>query len=188
MFINNSEIVKVTESQLSLILLNLDNKCSTFVKVLQCTTPKTNKKCRDTKEAFNSNLRKLTALSVLFNTDYAKGVKRQLERENKPTSDYKKGANRMIIDKSMSKNNFCGKYYGKTVIEYRPYENSYPTTKYLLDGKLTNKSKLPNVLPKPKKAKNQGTDKEIIWRKLYAKNIAKIKINGTIYKNIDCKI
>ena len=188
MFINNSEIVKVTQKQLENILLNLDNKSARFAKVLQCTSPKTLVKCRDTKEAFSSKIRKLTALSVLFNTDYAKGVITQLAKENKPPTAYKKGKNTMVIDKSMSKNNFCGTFYGKVVVEYRPFENSYPKTKHLLDGKLTNKSKLPNVLPKPKKAKNQVTAKEILWRKLYAKNIAKIKINGTIYKNIDCKI
>ena len=188
MFINNSKVVRVTQKQLDNILLNLDDKSARFAKVLQCTSPKTLVKCRDTKEAFSSKIRKITALSVLFNTDYAKGVKRQLERENKPETDYKKGTNRMIIDKSMSKNNFSGTFYGKVVIEYRPFENSYPKTKFICDGKITAKSKIPNVLPKPKKAKNQGTSKEIIWRKLYSKNIAKIKINGTIYKNIDCKI
>ena len=188
MFISNSKVVKVTQKQLETILLNLDNKSAKFVKVLQCTTPKTTKKCRDTKEPFSSNLSKLTALSVLFNTDYAKGVERQLERENKPTTDYKAGANTMPIDFSESNNNFCGKYYGKTVIQYRPFENSYPKTKYVLDGKITDKSKLPNVLPIKNKAKNQGTDKEIFWRKLYTKNIAKIKIDGVTYKNIDCQI
>lgn len=188
MFISNSKVVKVTQSQLENILLNLDNKCSTFVKVLQCTTPKTNKKCRDTKEPFVGNLRKLTALSVILNTNYAKGVKTQLGRENKPETDYKVGANTMPIDFSESNNNFCGKFYGKTVIQYRPFDNSYPKTKFICDGKITAKSKLPNVLPIKNKAKNQGTSKEIFWRKLYTKNIAKIKINGTIYKNIDCQI
>jgi len=188
MFISNSKVVKVTQKQLETILLNLDDKSARYAKVLQCTSPKTLVKCRDTKEAFSSKIRKLTALSVILNTNYAKGVERQLERENKPTSDYKVGKNTMVIDKSMSKNNFCGTFYGKVVIEYRPFENSNAKTKFICDGKITAKSKIPNVLPIKNKAKNQGTDKEIIWRKLYAKNIAKIKINGTIYKNIDCKI
>jgi len=182
------KVQKVTTVQLSNILLNLDNKCSTFVKVLQCTSPKTTKKCRDTKEPFSSDLRKITALSVLLNTNYVKGVERQLERENNPITEYKKGINTMPIDKTLSKNNFCGVYYGKTVIEYRPYQNSYPTIKFILNGKITNKSKLPNVLPVKRKASNQGTTKEIFWRKLYVKNIAKISIGGAIYKNIDCKI
>ena len=51
------------------------------------------------------------------------------------------------------------------VIQYRPYDNSYPTTKFLLDNKVTDKTKLPNVLPTKSKATNQGTDKEIFWRK-----------------------
>ena len=188
MFFIKNPIVKVTTVQLSNILLNLDNKCSAFVKVLQCTTPKTTKKCRNTKEPFNGKVKKITALSVLFNTDYVKGIKTQLGKENKPTSDYKKGVNTMPIDKSNSNNNFCGVYYGKTVIEYRPYQNSYPKIKFILNGKITNKSKLPNVLPVKRKASNQGTTKEIFWRKLYVKNIAKISIGGAIYKNIDCKI
>jgi hypothetical protein len=55
-----------------------------------------------------------------------------------------------------------------------------------MDNKLTDKEKLPNVLPTKSKAKNQGTDKEIFWRKLYVKNIRKIKIDGILYKNIEC--
>jgi len=182
------KVQKVTQKELENILLNLDNKCSSFVKVLQCTTPKTNVKCRDTKIKFSSKIRKITALSVLVNTDYSKGVERQLEKEKKDKNDYKKGQNKMIIDKSNSNNNFCGTFYGKVVIEYRPFENSYPKTKFICDGKITAKSKIPNVLPKKYKASNQGTSKEIIWRKLYVKNIAKISIGGAIYKNIDCKI
>jgi len=56
-----------------------------------------------------------------------------------------------------------------------------------MDNKLTDKDKLPNVLPTKSKATNQGTEKEIFWRKLYVKNIRKIKIDGIIYKNIECK-
>ena len=57
-----------------------------------------------------------------------------------------------------------------------------------MNGKITEKSKLPNVLPTENKAKNQGSEKEILWRKLYISNIRKIKVNGILYKNIECKL
>lgn len=187
MFFIKNPIVKVTQKELENILLN-SKSGATFCTIVQVTSPKTNKKCRDTKEPFTAKVQKITKLSVLINSDYKKGLETQLERENKPKTAYKKGENKMIIDKSMSKNNFSGKYYGKVVIEYRPYNNSYPTTKFVLNGKITNKTKIPNVLPKKYVAKNQGTSKEIFWRKLYVKNIAKISIDGVTYKNINCKI
>ena len=178
--------IEVTANELETILLSMP-KGTTFAKVLQYTTPKTTKKDRDTKEPFTSKIQKLTALTVLLNSKYANGVKNQLDRENKDHSEYKQGANTMEIDFTESENNFCGHFRGNAVIQYRPFDNSYPTTKFIMDNKLTDKEKLPNVLPTKSKAKNQGTDKEIFWRKLYVKNIRKIKIDGILYKNIECK-
>tara|TARA_Y100000389_G_scaffold99357_1_gene96094 strand:+ start:1539 stop:2096 length:558 start_codon:yes stop_codon:yes gene_type:complete len=178
--------IEVNTNELETILLAMP-KGSTFAKVLQYTTPKTTKKDRDTKEAFIGKIQKLTALTVLLNSKYANGVKNQLDRENKEHSEYKQGANTMEIDFTESENNFCGTFKGKAVIQYRPFDNSYPTTKFIMDNKLTDKDKLPNVLPTKSKATNQGTEKEIFWRKLYVSNIRKIKIDGIIYKNIECK-
>jgi len=177
--------IEVNTNELETILLAMP-KGSTFAKVLQYTTPKTTKKDRDTKEAFIGKIQKLTALTVLLNSKYANGVKNQLDRENKEHSEYKQGVNTMEIDFTESENNFCGHFRGNAVIQYRPFDNSYPTTKFIMDNKLTDKEKLPNVLPTKSKATNQGTDKEIFWRKLYVKNIRKIKIDGILYKNIEC--
>ena len=69
--------------------------------------------------------------------------------------------------------------------KYRPMTNSKPRSKFLLNGKITNVDDLPDVLPTQSKAKNQGTDKEIFWRKLYVNNIRKITINGAKYKVIE---
>lgn len=178
--------IEVNTQELTAILLAMPNGIGTFAKVLQYTTPKTTKKCRDTKEPFNSSIKKLTSLTALLNTDYIKGVENQLTKEGKGKEDYKQGVNTMPIDFELSNNNFTGFFKGKAVIQYRPFENSYPTTKFILDNELTDKTKLPNVLPANKKATNQGTEKEIFWRKLYVSNIRKIKINGNIYKNVEC--
>lgn len=179
--------IEVTTQELENILKAMPNSIGSFAKILQFTQPKTTKKCRDTKEAFTSKIQKVSSLTVLLNTEYAKGVEKQLKKENKDESEYKKGQNTMPIDFTDSQNNFCGSFKGKAVIQYRPFDNSRPTTKYILDSKVTDKAKLPNVLPTTSKAKNQGTDKQIFWRKLYVSNIRKIKINGVIYKNIECK-
>lgn len=180
--------LNVTTAQLTNILMNMPNSIGSFAKVLQFTEPKCTKKDRDTKEPFNSKIQKLSALTVLLNTAYESGVLNQLKREGKDESEYQKGINTMPIDFSQSANEFCGFYKGEGVIQYRPFDNSRPITKFLLNGKVTEKAKLPNVLPTTSSATNQGTDKEIFWRKLYVANIRKIKIDGIIYKNIDCQI
>lgn len=179
--------LNVTTAELTNILMNMPNSIGSFAKVLQFTQPDCTKKDRQTKEAFNGKIQKLTALTVLLNTAYESGVLNQLKRENKAETEYKKGVNTMPIDFTQSANEFCGFYKGEGVIQYRPFDNSYPTTKFFLNAKLTEKSKLPDVLPTTSKATNQGTDKEIFWRKLYVANIRKIKIDGIIYKNIECK-
>ena len=180
--------VNVTTKELTQILLSLPNSIGSIANLLQCTTPKTNVKCRDTKTPFNSELRKVTRLNVLLSTEYEKGVLNALKKENKDESEYKKGKNNMIIEFEKSNNEFCGYYQGIPTIQYRPFEKSFPKTKFTLNKKITEKNKLPNVLPIDNKATNQGTEKEILWRKLYVANIRKIKINGTLYKNIECTL
>lgn len=184
---NLNGTIEVTTAELTAVLMAMPNGIGSFAKVLQYTEPKTTKKCRDTKEPFSSTIKKLTSLSVLLNTQYESGVLNQLKKENKEESEYKKGTNTMPIDFELSNNEFAGFYNGKAVIQYRPFDNSKPSTKFILDGKVTDKENIPNVLPKKSKATNQGTEKEIFWRKLYVANIRKIKVNGVTYKNIECK-
>ena len=160
--------LNVTTKELTAVLLNTPNSIGSFAQILQFTEPKTLKKDRDTKEAFSSTIKKLTSLTVLLNTEYEKGI------------------NTMPIDFENSLNEFCGFFKNEPVIQYRPFDNSKAKVKYFLESKLIEKSKLPNVLPTENKATNQGTEKEIFWRKLYVANIRKIKLNGIVYKNIEC--
>ena len=184
----NEKAVNVTTKELTAVLLSMPKSIGSTASVLQCTTPDTNKKDRDTKEPFTSDLRKVTKLKVLLSTEYEKGVLNELKREDKESTEYVKGQNKMPIEFEQSNNEFCGFFKGEAVIQYRPFAQSYPKVKFVLDGKITEKSKLPNVLANEYTATNQGTDKEILWRKLYVANIRKIRVNGTLYKNIECKL
>lgn len=171
----------VTTTELNEVLANTSNSIGTFVQLLQVTEPKLTKKDRVTKEpAKYSKIHKISSLNVLFNTDYQNGVKNQLDRENKAESEYKQGTNTMPLE-LCENNNFFGLYKGQAVVQYRPYNNSKPHTKYFANGKIVDKENIGDILPKVYKATNQGTDKEIFWRKLYTKNIRKIKINGVLY-------
>jgi hypothetical protein len=180
--------VNVTTKELTFILLSMPKSIGSIANILQCTTPDALKKDRDNKTPFTSELRKVTKLNVLLSTEYEKGVLNQLKRENKAESEYIKGENKMPIEFDKSNNEYCGFFKGEAVIQYRPFEQSNPKVKFVLNGKITEKEKLPNVLPIKNKATNQGTEKEILWRKLYVANIRKIKLNGVIYKNIECKL
>ena len=180
--------LNVTTKELTAVLLSMPKSIGSIASLLQCTSPSTLKKDRDTKVPFSSEIRKVTKLSILLSTEYEKGVLNALKKENKDESEYQKGRNSMPIEFEQSENEFCGFFKGEAVIQYRPYEKSYPKVKFVMDGKITEKSKLPNVLPTESHATNQCTEKEILWRKLYVANIRKIKVNGIIYKNIECTL
>ena len=171
---------KVTLNELETILAK-----KTFVKgmpifasVLQYTSARLLKRNNQYAETM-----KLSKVSILLNSDYEKAVINVLRTEGKNDTDYKKGKNTMPIEKCPN-NNFFGYYEGKAVLEYRPNDNSRPTTKYMFNGKIIDKAKIAQFIPTTKKAENQGTDREILWRKLYLSNVRKIAINGEIYKVI----
>ncbi len=186
--LNTKKAVNVTTKELTQILLSMPNSIGSTASILQCTTPDTLKKDRDTKEPFLSELRKVTKLKVLLSTEYEKGVLNRLKLEGKESTEYVKGQNKMPIEFAQSNNEYCGFYKGMAVIQYRPFAQSYPKVKFILNGKITEKDKRPNVLQLTYKATNQGTDTEVMWRKLYVSNIRKIRVNGTLYKNIECKL
>tara|TARA_R110000772_G_C13310268_1_gene440114 strand:+ start:30660 stop:31238 length:579 start_codon:yes stop_codon:yes gene_type:complete len=172
----------VTTPELIDVLLNTPDSIGSFARVTQFTNVKLLKKDRITKEPTTiSELHKLSNLTVLLNTSYENGVVNALNKENKDESEYKRGQNTMPLDFTVSANNFCGLFYNKAVIQYRPFENSYPKTKYVIDGKIIDKRNLQDILPVKSKATNQGTTKEIFWRKLYVSNIRRIIINGVEY-------
>jgi hypothetical protein len=81
-------------------------------------------------------------------------------------------------------NQFIGIYNGEFVLQYRPNDNIIPTTKFIANGKVIDKTKLVDFLPTENKATNQGTEREILWRKLYLKNVSKLTFNGETYKLI----
>ena len=175
------KLVIVTTAELENVLANVEivNGMGAFANVVQFTDARAKK----TNNPFGQ-IMKLSNVSVLLNTQYEKNVVNQLAREGKEATDYKKGANTMPLEKG-DKNGFFGYFNGKAVIEYRPNDNVKPRTKYVANGKVVDKDKVTPFLPSTNKAQNQGTEREIFWRKLYVSNIRRITINGTHYKVVN---
>lgn len=183
----NMKNLNVTIKELTQILLEvkLIKGMNMFASVLQLTEPKCTVKDRNNKENKNpyQKIQKLSKVSILLNADYVTAVTNQLERENKETSEYKQGTNTMPLVFGEN-NQFLGFYGGSPVLQYRPNDNIKPKSKYLADSKLIDKKKIEGFLPLEKHAENQGTEREIFWRKLYLKNIIKLTFNGQTYKII----
>ena len=177
---------KVTLKELAQILLEtkIIKGIPVFASVLQATEPKALKKSRTTKEVnpFEQIL-KISKVGILLNSEYEKAVINQLKREEKSEEEYKKGENTMPLVFGEN-NQFIGMYNGEFVLQYRPNDNVKPKTKFLANGKFTDKNKLAEFLPTENKATNQGTEREILWRKLYLKNVRKLAFNGEVYKVI----
>ena len=187
--ITTTATVQITVNQLVEILRNTPNSIGNFVNVTQVTEPKVLVKDRVTKDPnpFTKVL-KISNLTVLISTDYAKGVENQLVKESKDVSEYQKGKNTMPLNFDNSVNTFFGEFIDSKgvnrgwALQYRPFDKSYPISKYVADGNMKSKANMPDILPVSSPATNQGTDKEILWRKLYATNIRRININGIRYK------
>lgn len=184
-------IQSVTLKELETILANtpMVKGMGKIAHVTQLTRPKCCVNIRNTnpKVPFTGIIEKKSLVSIILNNEYKTVVTNQLKRENKPKTAYKKGKNTMVVDKSESQNNFFGYYTTKTgitlpVLEYKPNQGVKPKTTYFLNGNKVKKSALPDVLPKEYPAKNQGTDKEILWRKLYLSNVVELSIDGYTYK------
>jgi len=178
---------KVTLKELAQILFDIKvvKGMPMFASVLQFTEPKLTVKSRTNPQVKNTfgKVVKVSKSSILLNSEYEKAVVNQLAREHKEATEYKKGVNTMPL--TFGENNqFIGLYNGEFVLQYRPNDNVIPKTKFLSNGKVINKEKLVDFLPVEKKAENQGTDREILWRKLYLKGVRKIAINGEVYKVI----
>ena len=179
---------KVTTNELAQILLNtkINVGMPLFASVLQATQPKMLVKSRTDKTIKNNfeNVTKVSKVSILLNSDYVKAVENQLTKENKELTDYKKGQNTMVLE-FQDNNQFIGLYNNQFVLQYRPNDNVKPKTKFVANGRITDKKKLVDFLPTENHATNQGTDREIEWRKLYLKNVRKLAFNGEVYKVID---
>ena len=169
---------KVTLNEMAEILANKKFVAGMpiFASVLQYTDAKLLKRNNIYKDVM-----KFSKVSILLNSDYVKAVENVLVKEGKDKTDYKKGINTMPIEKCEN-NNFFGYYNGKPVLEYRPNDNTRPTTKYVFNGKIIDKAKIAEFIPQTKKAENQGTEREIFWRKVYLSNVRKLSLDGEIYK------
>ena len=177
---------KVTLKELAQILLEtrIVKGMPMFASVLQATEPNCLKKSRTTKEPNPfASIVKVSKVSILLNSEYEKAVTNQLAREGKEATEYKKGENTMPLVFGEN-NQFIGIYKGEFVLQYRPNDNVKAKTKFVANGKITDKNKLVDFLPTESKATNQGTEREILWRKLYLKNVKKIAFNGEVYKVI----
>jgi hypothetical protein len=177
----------VTEKELAQILFDtkLTKGMPTFANVLQQTLPKTLVKSRTDKTIKNpfQTILKVSKVSILLNSEYEKAVTNQLAREGKEATEYHKGENTMPIIFGEN-NQFIGIFNGEFVLQYRPNDNVMPQTKYFADGVETDKKLLADFLPTESKATNQGTEREILWRKLYLNNVLEITLNGETYKVI----
>lgn len=171
-------MTKVTVKQLAQILLEKKTQkgAAIIANILQYTSAKLKK----TGNPYPDTM-KLSQLSILLNTEYETGVVNQLAREGKDASEYEKGKNTMPMVFGEN-NRFIGMYKGEYVLQYRPFDKSYPKTTYFHDGKEIAKELIAQFLPASGSAKNQGTEKEIMWRKLYLSNLREIKIDGEIYE------
>lgn len=171
---------RVTFKELESILFSTELKkgMPTFASVVQLTDARLKKTGNPYK-----NVMKLSKVSIILNSEYEKAVINQLKREDKSEDNYEKGINTMPLVFG-DKNCFAGIFKGELVIQYRPNDNVYPKTKYVSEGKIVDKVKIENFIPKRVEATNQGTEREIQWRKLYVKNIRQITLNGETYKVI----
>lgn len=183
---NTIEKIIVTEKELAQILFDFKSQkgMPIFASILQETKPKCTVKHRETKEKNPfETIVKRSFVSILLNSDYEKAVTNQLIKENKETSEYEKGKNTMPL--TFGENNqFIGLYDGNFVLQYRPNDQIKPKTIFLADGVETDKKDLLGFLPKETTAQNQGTDREIIWRKLYLSNVIELTFNKNVYKVI----
>ena len=177
----------VTEKELAQILLDTQTTkgMPTFASVLQQTLPKRLVKSRTNKDIKNpyQSILKQSKVSIFLNSEYEKAVTNQLAKEGKEATEYHKGENTMPI--TFGENNqFIGFYNGEFVLQYRPNDNVFPQTKYFADGVETDKKVLVDFFRTENKATNQGTEREILWRKLYLKNVLEITLFGETYKVI----
>ena len=169
---NNSNVLSITElvNQLSLLKGAMPVTIEAMVKV----------KARKTGNPYDE-IYKLSTVNGFTGFDYEASVNRQLVKEDKPqnfVADERKwgeNLNNILVKK--------GEIY---YIRIRPIKTTDPIYFAKVGEKLerVEKSQIEAFLPPKYAPKNQGTDKEILWRKLYVKNIQSITIFGTRYELI----
>lgn len=185
----NKKVIYLTEKELiaELAKVKTVKGMPIFASILQLTEPKCTVKSRVNKDIKNpyAKVQKLSKVSVIFNSDYEKAVVNQLHKEGEEASAYIKGENTMPL--TFGENNQIiglNEKNGQYALQYRPNDNVKPVTKYFADGKMIDKAKLVDFLPKESHATNQGTEREILWRKLYVSNVLQLAFNGKVYRLI----
>lgn len=136
--------------------------------------------------------KKLTTMQIFLNSDYKKGVENRLVKEGKDKSEYQQGENTMPLVFG-DNNQFIGMFFtnkfvptGKYeyVLQMRPNDEFTPNVKYMLNGQEIAKELVAPFIPERKKAENQGTDNEILWRKVYLHNVLTLNFNKESYQLI----
>jgi hypothetical protein len=170
--------IHVTEKELAAELMKIQTVkgMPMFASVIQLT----NARAKKTGNPY-SQINKLSKVSVILNTDYVKAVTNQLAREDKEATEYTQGKNTNPL--TFGENNqFIGvNNKGEFVLQYRPNDNVKTQTFYFADGKRVEKSAIAEYLPTVSKPTNQGTDREIMWRKVNLSNVLRLTVNGTTY-------
>ena len=182
----NKKTVNVTEKELAQILLNtvLTKGSPVFASILQMTQPKCVKKSRVTGEPNPyASVNKISRVGIIVNGEYETAVVNQLAREGADAENYEKGKNTMPLVFGEN-NRVIGMYNGEYVIQYRPNDNVKAQSVYFADGKRTDKEKLAQYLPVERAATNQGTEREIFWRKVYLSNVLRLSFMGKVYNVI----
>jgi hypothetical protein len=141
-----------------LIQILWDFKAQSGAAIMAGLTQSTEPRMNKTGNPFYGKVKKISTLTVLLNTDYAKSVVKQLEREGKEATEYQKGKNTMPL--TFGENNrFIGVYEKpegfEYVLQYRPFDNSHPESTYLFEGKTIEKAEIEPWLCKTYGAKNQ---------------------------------
>lgn len=176
--------IKLTTNELGseLLKIKLIDGMPTFANITQCTKVKMNVKDRNDHSIKNpfTNVTKVSIVSVILNSDYETAVTNQLKREDKDTEDYNKGKNTMPLTYGEN-NQFIGVFNENFVLQYRPNDNVKPIVKYFHNDTEIDKKELEPFLPEVKKAENQGTDREIFWRKLYLTNVIELTLMKKTY-------
>lgn len=170
----------VSVSQLAEILMakKFVKGAAIFANIVQQTEPK----MRKTGNPYIGAV-KVSRYNIILNSEYETAVVNQLKREEKDPTDYKKGKNTMPL--TFGENNrFIGYFDGKPVLQLRPNDNSKPETTYFYKGEQISKSLLEPFLQESSHATNQGTEREIFWRKVYLSNVLELRMDGDEYKVI----
>ena len=172
---------KVSQSELENILLSMSLSTNETIEstIIQMTDAKPLKKNRHTKEANPyANINKVTIVDAILNADYGMLIREKLIETNSD-EEYTPGKSNMPLELGEN-NSFIGKYKDEYVIQYTPVIDSKSCSKLIADGKVIDKHKLMDYLPTP----NSNYTSLVDWRKVYVRNIKKIKINGITYKVI----